>query len=162
MKRIVLLILTLLMTLSAFAQSPKSIYNKYSDEKGVSAVFISQSMFKLLGAVPDFEVGNADVDISSIIKELTGMYIIDTENIVVKQKLFKDVTTYVNNADYDLLLEAKDDGEVVRMYTTGDEKNVTGFVLLAHELDEITFIGFEGVIPRDVFEATMAISQVSD
>ena len=52
MKRIVLSIMAVLLPLAAFSQSGKSIYNKYSDCEGVSAVYISPAMFRMMGSLP--------------------------------------------------------------------------------------------------------------
>ena len=53
MKRITLLVAALFMlTANICAQDSKGIYNKYSDNDEVSAVYISAAMFKLMGKVP--------------------------------------------------------------------------------------------------------------
>ena len=56
---------------------------------------------------------------------------------------------------YELLMEAKNDGEVVQMYTMGTEKTVTGFVMLAVDGEEVTFISLDGQMPRDEVERVM-------
>ena len=56
MKRLVILAALLLTTLSSFAQDGKSIYQKYSESEGVSAVYISPAMFRLIGRIPDLNV----------------------------------------------------------------------------------------------------------
>ena len=49
-----------LLTTGAWAQDGKGIYNKYSDNEDVSAVYISSSMFKLMGnKVPNMDLGPA-------------------------------------------------------------------------------------------------------
>jgi hypothetical protein len=53
MKKIVTLLVLFAMSVATFAQSGREIYNKYSDLPGVEAVYISQSMFRLIGRVPD-------------------------------------------------------------------------------------------------------------
>lgn len=157
MKKILLALTALLLATTALAQSPKAIYSKYSDEKGVSAVYISHAMFKLIGKVSNLEMGDGNVDIAPIIKDLTGMYIISIEkNSAAGDKLYKDVNNYVRTSAYELLMEAKDDGEVMRMYTVGDSKTIKSFVMLAMEPDEVTFIGFEGIIPREKLEDAIA------
>ena len=60
MKKIIIIAAAILMTASAFAQDGKSIYNKYSDEAGVSAVYISPAMFRLMGRLPDIEVTDGE------------------------------------------------------------------------------------------------------
>ena len=47
MKRIIIIATLLLASISAFAQSGKSIYQKYSDAENVSAVYISSAMFRM-------------------------------------------------------------------------------------------------------------------
>ena len=51
MKKIILIFAALLLAFSAFAQDGRSIYNRYSDEEGVTAVYISPAMFRLLGVI---------------------------------------------------------------------------------------------------------------
>ena len=47
MKKIIAIAAAMLLTLTAFAQKDgQKIYNKYSDAKGVSAVYMSPSMFR--------------------------------------------------------------------------------------------------------------------
>lgn len=56
MKRFIVMAVMLLMAVGASAQEGRNIYNRYSGGKGVSAVYISPSMFKLIGKLPDLEV----------------------------------------------------------------------------------------------------------
>ena len=44
----------------------------------------------------------------------------------------------------------------MRMYTVGDKKTVTSFVMLAREADEVSFISFDGQIDRAQMEDLMA------
>ena len=60
MKHIIILAIMLLSFTTASAQEGKNIYNKYSGGKNVSAVYISPSMFKLIGQLPDLEIETAD------------------------------------------------------------------------------------------------------
>ena len=69
MKKFIVIAAAMLLTVSAFAQDGRSIYNKYSDGKGVTSVYVSPSMFKLMRRIPDIDLGDGDVNlpISSII-----------------------------------------------------------------------------------------------
>ena len=81
MKRIAAFVTAVfLLTAGAWAQDGKGIYNKYSDNEEVSAVYISSSMFKLMGKVPDMEVGEGSINLGSIIKNLNSMYLLDCED----------------------------------------------------------------------------------
>ena len=152
MKKIIFIFAALLLTVSAFGQDGRSIYNKYSDEEGVTAVYISPAMFRLFGVLPDIDIDGKDVDLSKVIRSLTSFYVVSTENPRIINDLRSDVDRYIKRGDYELLMEAKDSGEAVRMYTVGDEEVVKNFVMLAAEPGECTFISFEGLISRADFE----------
>ena len=152
MKKIIFILAALLLTFSAFAQDGRSIYNRYSDEEGVTAVYISPAMFRLFGMLPDIDIDGKDVNLSQVIRSLTSFYVINTENPRIIDNLRSDVERYIKRGDYELLMEAKENGEAVRMYTVGDTEVVKNFVMLAAEPGECTFISFEGLISRADFE----------
>ncbi len=140
MKRIAIIAALLLASIFSFAQTGKSIYQKYSDVAGVSAVYISPAMFRLIGKIPDLHVEGEDVNLAPIIQSLSGLYLIDSENPAVNSELKAEAAKFINAGHYELLLEVKDSGEVVRMYTVGSEKVVNGFVMIAEDGGESTFI----------------------
>lgn len=156
MKRIVFLFAALLLTVSALAQNGKTIYQKYSDAENVSAVYISPAMFRLMGQIPDMEVGEDKVNLSPIIRSLTGLYVLNSENAAINGALRADAERFIKSGRFELLMEAKTSGETVHLYTVGSEKLIEGFVMLAAESDEVTFICLDGQMPRKEFEELMA------
>lgn len=149
MKRIILIIVsTILFAVSAFSQSGSALYKKYSDEKGVEAVYISSAMFRLIGRLPDLEIGDEDVNIAPVIKMLSGFFVLSTENPSISERLYKDVSDYVKKGKFELLMEVKDDGEVMRMYTVTDKEMIKSFVMVETEGSETNVICFDGKIPR--------------
>ena len=152
MKRILILAAALLLTLSAAAQNGKSIYQKYSDAEGVSAVYISPAMFRMIGRIPDLQTGSGEVNLTPVIRSLSGMYIINSDNAAINGSLRSEVERFISAGRYELLMEAKDNGDAVRMYTVGTEQTVNGFVMLAAEADAVTFICLDGQMPREQFE----------
>ena len=157
MKRLTLLLAALMLfCLSAHAQDGKSIYQKYSDAENVSAVYISPAMFRLIGKIPDLETGDNKVNLTPVIRSLTGMYILNSENTAINEQLRSEAERFIKAGKYELLLEAKDNGEAVRMYTVGNDKLINGFVMLAAENEEVTFICLDGQMPRDQFETLVA------
>ena len=155
MKRILILAVLLLSALTASAQSGKSLYQKYSDAEGVSAVYISPAMFRLIGKIPDMEVGENKVNLAPLIRSLSGLYILSSENVHVNDKLVSEVNRFISNGRYELLMEAKDDGEIVRMYTIGNKKVVNSFVMFASDGPETTFICLDGQMDRDELEGIL-------
>ena len=156
MKRIILLFAALLLTCSAFAQNGKSIYQKYSDAEKVSAVYVSPAMFRMIGRIPDLEMGDDNVNLSPVIRALTGLYILNSENPDINGNLRADAERFIKSGKYELLMEAKDSGETIRMYTVGNDRMIEGFVMLAAEPDEVTFICLDGQMPRKEFEELLA------
>lgn len=161
MKRIIILFAALLLTCSAFAQNGKGIYQKYSDADNVSAVYVSPAMFRLIGRIPDMEMGEENVNLSPIIRSLTGLYILNSENPAINTDLRADAERFIKSGKYELLMEAKDSGETIRMYTVGNDRLIEGFVMLAAEPNEVTFICLDGQMPRKEFEELIA-SQMAE
>lgn len=160
MKKIITIALMLLLTVGAFAQEGKRLYNKYSDQEGVSAVYISPAMFKLIGQLPDINVETADgkkMDMAPLIRSFSGFYMLNFENkSALSAELYKEVTAMVNKSNFELLMEVKEAGSTIRMYTLGDEKVVNSFVCLVNEDDQTMFFCLEGTINRSELEKLMA------
>jgi hypothetical protein len=141
---------------STFAQSGKNIYNKYSDSKGASAVYISPSMFKLIGKLPDIDVADGEVNLTPVVKSLEGMYLISIEDSKDCKSLKEDVETMVKAGKYELLMETKEDGETVRIHVINSGEYITSLVILTSERDETTFISFDGKIRQEDIEKLLA------
>lgn len=158
MKKVITALAAMLIAAAAFAQSGKTIYNRYSDEKKVSAVYISPSMFKMMGRLPEIDVPGKDIDVSPVVKELSGLYMLESENLKVNKALREDAERFIRNGNYEMILEAKDDGETVRIYTCGDATTITSLVMTSYEVDEYVFLCLEGKILRDDLDSLMAAS----
>ena len=154
MKKLFIIAATLLLGVLAQAQDGKSIYNKFSDEEGVSAVYISPSMFKLIGKLPEIEIGDngEKVDITPIVKTLKGFYLLSTDNSRVVDRMNSDVKRLLGSSDYELMMEAKDSGETVRIYTDGDDSIIRSLVMMAMDGMKATFISMDGLINREALE----------
>ena len=156
MKRIVIILALLAVSVTALAQSGRQLYTKYSDLPGMEAVYISPAMFRIIGRLPDIDVQDGSVNLSAIIKSMTGFYILSPSNPEVGAKLHADVSKYIDSGKYELLMEAKEDGEVMRMYTVGDEKTVNSFVMLSKDQEEVSYICFDGKMDRKQLENILA------
>lgn len=158
MKKYIVLTILLGMCLSARAQNGRELYNKFSDSPGMEAVYISPAMFRMIGRIPDVELQDGSVNFSSVIKSMTGFYILNTSDAAVGKLLYDDVNQYVRSGRFELLMEAKDKGSVTRMYTVGDERTVTSFVMLAQDNGEVSFISFDGKMDRQELDNLLAAS----
>ena len=150
----------LLLAVGAFAQEGKRLYNKYSDMDGVSAVYISPTMFKLMGQLPDLNVETGSgqkMDMAPLIRSFSGFYMLNFESkSALSAELYKEVTAMVNKGNFELLMEVKEDGSTVRMYTLGDEKVVNSFVCIVNEEDQTMFFSLEGSMNRSDLEKMLS------
>lgn len=150
----------LLIAVGAFAQEGKKLYNKYSDQEGVSAVYISPAMFKLVGQLPDINVDMANgekMDVAPLVRSFSGFYMLSFEQkSAASAELYKEVTAMVDKGNFELLMEVKDSGSTIRMYTLGDEKTVSSFVCIINEDDETMFFSLEGSMDRSDLEKLIA------
>lgn len=156
MKKFYILVLMLLASVSALAQNGRALYNKYSDLPDVEAVYISPAMFRLIGKIPDVEMQEGSVNFGPIIKTLSGLYILNIPKSDAAAQLADEVNHFVTKGHYELLMEAKDNGEVMRMYTVGDERIVNSLVMLSRDGSETSFICLDGTMPREQLESLIA------
>lgn len=153
MKKLIIVLLLTLFTVTVSAQSGRDIYNRYSDEKDVSAVYISKSMFRLMGKLPAVELNDEDINLTELVKSLDGFYLIDCNNPNVIQNLKDDVNKFVKASRYEILMEVKDDGaETVRIYIISKDDDVEGLVMLIDDEDSCTFICLDGRMSRENLE----------
>lgn len=159
MKKILAIAFMLLVAAGAYAQEGKRIYTKYSDSEGVSAVYISPSMFKIIGKLPEMEVEVGDgetMDIAPLVRSFSGFYLLDIEDNSLASELRTEVNSMIGKGSYEMLMEMKDSGTTVRIYTAGDEKTIESFIFLASEGDEAQFICLEGSMNRKDVEELIA------
>lgn len=161
MKQIYTLLVLLLVSLSAAAQnSGKALYQKFSDEPGVQAVYISPAMFRLIGRIPDVELREGNINLARVIKSMNGFFMLSSEDPAVAERLSSEVSRLIRKSDYELLMEVKDDGEAVRMYTISpDEATVTSLVMHVRNPEETTFLSIDGEIDRAALEELIASAQ---
>ena len=161
MKKIVLIIAIFFLAIEAFGQSARDMYNRYSDEEGVTAVYISPAMFRMIGKLPDMNMEAADggnVDLSPIVRKLSGFYLLEVDNGPVADKLYAEVKKLVQGKKYELLMEVKDDGDLTRVYSIGGEKTVSAVVLTTKDEESFTFMSLEGNMDREQLENILAES----
>ncbi len=154
----------LLIAVGAFAQEGRNIYNRYSDSEGVSAVYISPAMFKLIGKIPELnvEVGEGEnMDLAPLIRSFSGFYMLDMSGSAKSADMASDVEAMVKKGRYELLMEVKDDGDNVNIYTVGNEKTIESFVFLCRSDGDVQFICIDGTMNRSEVEALIAKAAAS-
>ena len=131
MKRIIIIAISLLVAAGAYAQEGKRLYNKYSDSEGVSAVYISPAMFRMIGNLPELDVEVSDgekMDLAPLVRSFTGFYMLSFSDDDMAEELNKEVKVMIGKGRYEILMEIKDNGKEIHIYTSGNEKVIDSFV----------------------------------
>lgn len=161
MKRIIILAILLLSATIASAQEGKNIYNKYSGGQGISAVYISPAMFKIIGKLPDLQMETGDdksINLASLINTFQGFYMLEISNPTTVSAINKDVASMISKGKYELMMEVKDEGETLRIYTYGNDKTIESFVFIASDGCSLQFICIDGAMKRSDIENLIASS----
>ena len=152
MKKIIVIAFAFMATLALNAQDYKSLYQKYSDDDRVTAVYISPAMFKMIGKLPEVRIDETGVDLAPMIKSMTGFYLLQTEDKDIADKIFKDVSKVVGGKKFETLLEVKSKGEKVNIFSMGDNEFLKSLIMTAFQGDETVFIGIDGLMRREDVE----------
>lgn len=151
MKKIIILLLAFAVSMvsSAAQNSKKKIYSEYSGKPGVSAVYISPAMFKLMKTVPDIEINSQEVNFSRFIRTLEGMYILNTSDQDIASRLAKDVESELRYGKHELLMEAIEENLTTRIYIVQNDSIVSDLILLSRDGHSTSYISITGEMPLD-------------
>ena len=151
MKKIIILLLAFAVSMvsSAAQNSKKKIYSEYSGKPGVSAVYISPAMFKLMKTVPDIEINSQEVNFSRFIRTLEGMYILNTSDQDIASRLAKDVESELRYGKHELLMEAIEENQTTRIYIVQNDSIVSDLILLSRDGHSTSYISMTGEMPLD-------------
>lgn len=151
MKKIIILLLAFAVSMvsSAAQNSKKKIYSEYSGKPGVSAVYISPAMFKLIKTVPDIEINSQEVNFSRFIRTLEGMYILNSSDPDIASRLAKDVESELHYGKHELLMEAIEENQTTRIYIVQNDSIVSDLILLSRDGHSTSYISITGEMPLD-------------
>ena len=127
----------------------------------MSAVYISPAMFKIIGKLPDLEMKTADgntMNLAPLINTFQGFYMLDISNAATISAINQDVASMTSKGKYELMMEVKDEGETLRIYTSGNEKIIQSFVFIGSDEDSVQFICIDGEMKRSDIEKIIANS----
>ncbi len=152
MKKTLLIILAALFVAPVFGQS--KFYNKYAAYEGMTKVYISPSMFSLMGDDVELNVSE-DVDISGIIKNLKGLYILSTDNPKYISEMEKDFNDLIRNGQFEVLMEVEETTEKVVIYLQKKDTLISDIYICAREDDEFNIICLTGEMTKEDLKRLM-------
>ena len=158
MKKIIVTAIAILMAVAMFAQNGESIYRKYSGKPGVTGVYISPAMFRMMGSLPLEEMVDGQ-DLAPLIKQMNGFYLIEVSDAAIAGEVEADVRRLLSSNKFELLMEVKDEGNAVKMMSLTEGDYVKSFVISCIEENETVFICLDGDILKSDLDNFIA-SQV--
>ena len=135
-----------------------SFYSKWAEKDGVSATYISRSMFKMIRKIPQIQL-DRPVDLTPVIKNLDGLYMLEFNRLQRNTSnggLRKDIQTILKG--HEKLMERREGEMVTRLFIATDGKTVSSFVMTRMDINSNygQFVCIEGAIPQEEFEKVIA------
>lgn len=151
MKKIILSVLSAVISIVSAAgqDGRKQIYTEYCGTPGVNAVYISPAMFKLIKTVPDVAINDKEVNFSSFIRTLEGMYILNVTDPEIASRLSLDVEKELKYGKHELLMEAVEGSSTTRIYIVERDDIISDLVLLSKSPEATSYISITGQMPLE-------------
>ncbi len=146
MKKLVLF--TVMTAIAVFSYGQSQFYKKYSAYEGMTKVYVSPSMFSLIDDGDEINI-TGDVNISRIIKNLSGLYILSTENPKYVTEMRNDFEKLIKAGTFETLMEMEDGNEKCVIYVSKNKDIVTDMYICAMEGSEFNIIYLTGEITKE-------------
>ncbi|MCD8166134.1 MAG: DUF4252 domain-containing protein [Bacteroides sp.] len=136
-KRRIMMVVTFILPLMAMAQS--RLYEKYSDMKNASSVYISKAMMEL-----SEEIFTKEYYIGKVSGQLEGIYFISSQHKEMKEKIKEDVLQFLKSGNYEDLIVHKGTGSQTAFYIKRTQENVKELIMTTESDKKINFIQLIG------------------
>lgn len=146
MKKILLFLLFGFTFNFAFAQ--KAFFDKYDDKEGISTVYISATMLRMMGNV---QAGNKDI--TRIAKRLDHIQVLECERPSLINSIKNAAFAYYKQAKYAVVMKTKSNGEDATIYEKRYKNGKNEYVLLTVERDELTIVNLLGRVSLEEIQA---------
>ena len=137
--KIVLMVALMTSTISLHAQVEE--FEKYSDMKNVTYVYISKAMLSLAKNLTTPSVPG--MDMKGAFGKLNAIQIITTDNKATRTKLKEEVADVVKREKYEMLMQVDEDNSKVRIYFKDGKKQAV-ILMSTDESNETSVIVFSG------------------
>ncbi len=148
MKKIIMVtVATILMLLtSANAQSLQRFFEKYDDDSRFESVSVGKFLFSLALISNDMDANEREL--LSNLKKIRILTTNDVQNRDFTNNVMKDLDKVVNSGNYESLVEVRDKGERVNIYTKMSGDNYTDLLIAVKDAGEISLIWLNGKLPK--------------
>lgn len=140
-----LLMVIVFLSFSAITFGQKSVvdklYDKYSGKEGITSIYISEFMFKLIAAMdPD------DEEFKNLVTELKGIKILSVEDKRYYDYFKTNIIDQIPLSEYQELMEVREDDSIVRILVKEKNGKISELLILSEEHDDASLIVMQGNI----------------
>lgn len=144
----------LLAVVSITANAQVKEFERYSDTKNITYVYISKYMLQIAGKKAAGSLPGVNVNINKIINKLTGIQIITSEEKHTAARLKTEIQRLLKNDKYEQLMQVNEDDENVRIYHR-ESKQQSVIVMLNEDANETAVIVLSGSFTlKDIMNLT--------
>jgi len=134
MRKIILSILVIALSLSSYAQN-NSIFDKFEDYDDVTTVVVTQKAFQMLKKISnDSEEGK---EFNNLVSGLKNLKVFTTEDVKIASEMQNTFDKYLSKAKLSELMRVKDKDANVKIYVREgkDDDHVSEFLMLVNEVN---------------------------
>lgn len=149
MKKIIFALIVIMTCQTGFAQNVDALYNYFKDKKGVESVTVSPLLMKFARLFMD-----EDDKSNPLIKGVNSLRVLDLEESPqeVKERFTKEVAK-LNTNGYEMWLEAKEDGENVKIIAKMKEDTIRELLLMTTGKGDCALVMIKGKIKKEDIQA---------
>lgn len=150
--KIKILALAIITVLSiSVVQAQKSMFDRLSDQKDITTVYISKSLLRLM---PDIDTGGADI--KGLAGKLEQMEIYSSNSNKDAAKIIRnEVAGMVKSRTYETLMKIKDPGSDITFYAFKEKDKIKDLVMFVDQPEECTIIRIMGNFTTEDIQKVM-------
>lgn len=125
------------------------LFNKLSNNKNIASVYISKSMINM---IPSDLISVQGSNMQNIINKLDQVEIYSSENESSKNFMKKEVNSMVNNKTYEILMNMRDDKDLITFYSIKnrvDKDKFKELIMVTSNDSDYTLIRMVGEFTAD-------------
>lgn len=144
MKRIYIIALFIALCTGIMSAQP-TIFDRYADTDGVTTVYISKAMLRMM---PDIGEGAGGLQIGEIASKLDNLQVLTCERNALITKIMKETTAQTSKG-YEILVKVNENGQKTDIFQKSIGNNKMEYLIRVSEPSELTLIQITGNITAD-------------
>ena len=150
MKRIYIIALFIALC-TGIMSAQTTIFDRYADTDGVTTVYISKAMLRMM---PDVGEGAGGLNIGEIASKLDNLQVLTCERKALVAKIMKETTAQTSKG-YEILVKVNEGGEKTDIFQKSLGNNKMEYLIRVSEPSELTLIQITGnITPDDIRKMT--------